>query len=726
MSISTKHTICGYCSTGCNLTIEKTDDNEKIKGDKKYSVNQGKACPKGLNIIQPYLSSDRGVTPLIRDNNGQMKPCDWNTALVKMSDQFKRILNEFGSESVAFISTGQIPTEEMAFLGALTKFGMGILDGDGNTRQCMATSVVAYKQSFGFDAPPYTYKDFEESDVLIFIGSNPVVAHPIMWSRVRNNKNNPKIIVIDPRETKTAKLATEHLAIAPKSDLIMLYGIANELIKRGWIDEEYIYKNTNGFEEFREQIKDVTLEDVSIKTKLSIEVIDGLIRTIHEGKKVSFWWTMGVNQSHAGVQTAQAIINIALMTGNIGRPGTGANSITGQCNAMGSRLFSNTTSLFGGRDFTNPKHRSEIAKLLEIDENIIPKRPSIPYNEIIERIKSGKIKGLWIIATNPIHSWTDLNNFKQTMKNLEFLVVQDIYPNTKTAKYADIYLAAAGSCEKDGTFINSERRIGHVSKIIEPPGDALSDFEIFSRLAKVWGCGDMFKKWQKPSDVFEILKKCSIDQPCDFSGIKNYAMLDRMGGIQWPYTDGLNLEVNERRLFENGKYYHADGKAKFIASNIEQNPERTCNKYPLILLTGRGSVCQWHTETRTSKITKLLKMYPNEAYVDINPIDAEKLGVKSEEYVWIMSRCGSVRALAIVNKSVTSGHIFMPMHYSTINELTPPIFDPKSKEPAYKLVAVNVMHETFFMKMFHPHADGKSYYEQGCDNTLCSGCSKVE
>src|SRR4029079_15530777 len=267
---------------------------------------------------------------------------------------------------------------------ALAKFGMGMLHGDGNTRQCMATSVVAYKQSFGFDAPPHTYADFEEADVIVLIGSNLCIAHPILWQRVMRNPHHPEIIVIDPRATETSMAASRHLAVSPKADLTLLYGVARILIERNWIDQTFIEGHTNGFHEFTEFLQAFTLDQVATETRLSAEAIELFARTIHEGKRVSFWWTMGVNQSHQAVRTAQAIINLALMTGSMGRPGTGANSITGQCNAMGSRLFSNTTNLLGGHSFDNPDHRRKVARTLGIDERLIPREKSWPYHRIME------------------------------------------------------------------------------------------------------------------------------------------------------------------------------------------------------------------------------------------------------------------------------------------------------------------------------------------------------
>jgi assimilatory nitrate reductase catalytic subunit len=318
------------------------------------------ACPKGWEALTPLAAQDRATTPLLRNTKtGKLEATDWDHALQVFTLKFKALLDQHGPESVAWLGTGQITTEELAFLGALGKFGMGLRHGDGNTRQCMATSVAAYKQSFGFDAPPYTYADFEQSDVLVFVGSNLCVAHPILWQRVLRNRKTPEIIVIDPRRTETAMAATQHLAILPKSDLVLLYGTAQALIQRGAVKKDFLQANTSGFADFATFVKQFTPELTCQATGLSAEAFERFVSSIANGKAVSFWWTMGVNQGHEATRTAQAIINLALMTGNIGRPGTGANSITGQCNAMGSRLFSNTTNLLGGHDFATRPISSE-------------------------------------------------------------------------------------------------------------------------------------------------------------------------------------------------------------------------------------------------------------------------------------------------------------------------------------------------------------------------------
>jgi predicted molibdopterin-dependent oxidoreductase YjgC len=504
----------------------------------------------------------------MRDSQGELQSVSWDKALEVFVENIRRIKNQYGPESVAFLSTGQITNEEFAYLGALARFGMGFVHGDGNTRQCMASAVVAYKQSFGFDAPPFTYKDFEESDVLVFFGSNPAIAHPIMWNRVKMNKKQPRIIIVDPRKTETAgSPGVEHYSLLSKSDLALLYGLSNLLITKGWINHEYIERSTSGFNSFQEHVQGFALDRASAITGLSPDQIIKLAETIHSGGRVSFWWMVGINQGYQAVRTAQAIINLALLTGNIGRPGTGANSITGQCNAMGSRLFSNTSNLFCGRDFTNAEHRQAVAQILNLDGALIPTQASFTYDRILEDIDSGKIKGLWIICTNPAHSWIDRNHLERILKKAEFIAVQDLFYDTATAQLANLILPAAGCGEKDGTFINSERRIGRLQKITDPPGEALPDFKIFQLVAHAWGCEDLFREWNSPETVFQILKRLSKGTPCDFSGVRDYAAIEEAGGIQWPFPENADVD-KERRLFDDGMFYHSDRKARFIFENI--------------------------------------------------------------------------------------------------------------------------------------------------------------
>lgn len=688
-------TVCGFCSTGCGLEAHMKDGEARnLSPDRDYPVNRGMACPKGWEALAPLDATDRATTPLARGADGGLHPIGWDEAMVRFVDGFRGIQEAHGDDAVAFLGTGQMPTEELAFLGSLAKFGMGMVHGDGNTRQCMATAVSAYKESLGFDAPPYAYADFEESDVIVLVGSNLCIAHPILWERVCRNPHAPEIIVVDPRRTETAEAATQHLALAPKSDLVLFYGLARALIERGAVDRVFVDAYTSGFEAFADFVDAFPVSRVLGETGLAPEVFERLVATIAAGQRVSYWWTMGVNQSHEGVRVAQSLIDLALMTGQIGRPGTGANSITGQCNAMGSRLFSNTTNLLGGRDFTDANDREDVARILSIPADRIPSEPSLAYDEILEAVREGRIRGLWIVATNTAHSWIDQDDFRALRDRLDFLVVQDMYATTETAALADLVLPAAGWGEKDGTFINSERRIGRIRKVRRSPGAALADFQIFRLIAHAWGCETLFSRWKTPEDAFDLMRTLSRDRPCDFSGIDGYRMLEVEGGMQWPVpegeTTGDRRPEAERRLFADGRFFHVDGRARFVFEAPRAVEEPTDAGHPLVLLTGRGSSAQWHTGTRTNKSATLRRLAPAEPALEVNPQDAAEASIRNGGFVRVASRRGAVVVRARVTAIVPRGAVFLSMHDASTNRLTHASFDPYSHQPSYKHCAVRI------------------------------------
>ena len=686
---------CNLCALACNLDFYVENGKiDRVSPTVDYPVNKGFCCIKGLNLDKQQTKIKARKNPLLRDENGEMKEVSWKEAFETFAKKMTSIQEKYGKESVAFISTGQMPTEDMALLGHVGRNYMGI-NGDGNTRLCMATSVVAHKQSFGFDAPPYTLNDAELSDTIILIGANPVIAHPVFWGRIRQNKE-AKIITIDPRKSETAINSDIWIDIKPKADLVLMYTLANVLIEKGYIDKNYIENYTEGYEEFKKHVAKFTLENVEEETGISAERVLELAEIIHAGKRVSFWWTMGVNQGYQAVRTAQSIINLALMTGNIGRPGTGANSLTGQCNAMGSRVFSNTTGLYGGGDFDNPVRRKAVAEALGVDESVLATKPTIPYNAIIEKAISGEIKGLWVICTNPRHSWANNEEFEKCVKNLDFFVVQDIYEDTHSAKLCDLYLPSVPAIKKEGVIINTERRASKVNPVIAKEEGELSDFEIFYNIGKELGMGDLLNGWETPRSTFELLKKCSKGMPCDITGI-TYEMLEGPNmegsrGVQWPFREGETLIEDERRLYEDGNYYTPSKKAKFHFEDIAENPIQTSKEFPYIFNSGRGTVGQWHTGVRSREIEASERIYSKESYVFMHPELALELNIVENERVSIASQNGVTRDFTIkISDHVKKEHLYAPMHYIETNALTPSVYDPYSKEPSFKTVAVNII-----------------------------------
>ncbi|MCF0146296.1 MAG: molybdopterin-dependent oxidoreductase, partial [Eubacterium sp.] len=434
--------LCNYCAIDCNLDFYVDEEENRIVGvtpTPGYPVNNGFCCIKGLSLDKQQTVVDKPHTPRVKQEDGSFSYPGWDAAFELIAGKFREIQDKYGYEAIAGISTGQLTMEEFAINGHILRDHMHT-NVDGNTRLCMASAVVAHKQSYGFDAPGFTLKDLDLSDTIILVGANPVVAHPIIWDRIRANRNK-KLVVIDPRRSETAKNADYFYSIKSKTDSTLFYGLANYFIETDQVDHEFVDAHTTGFDEYSAFVKDFPLEKVSEVTGISLDEIKELIGLIEKGERVSIWWTMGINQSHNAVRAAQSIINLQLLLGNYGKPGTGANSITGQCNAMSSRLFSNQASLYG-HPFDNPDARKKIAGIFHCDEEILAKGPTKTYNQIIEGINAGEIKALWIVCTNPRHSWTNNETFQKAMDKLEFYVVQDIYDDIESAEGCDVFLPA--------------------------------------------------------------------------------------------------------------------------------------------------------------------------------------------------------------------------------------------------------------------------------------------
>ena len=689
---------CNYCALDCNLDFYVEDEKiVRVLPTKGYPVNDGFCCIKGLSLDKQQTVVKTSPLPKIRQADGSMKEVSWDEGFQYVADQLQELQAKYGRESVAGISTGQLTMEEFAIFGHVMRNYLKT-NVDGNTRLCMATAVVAHKQSYGFDAPGYTLKDLELSDTIIFIGANPVVAHPILWKRVRQNPDK-KVIVIDPRKSETAMNADYWYPVKCRGDLYLLYTLANVLIEKGWIDQNYIEAHTEGYGEFKEFVKPFTLDQAQETAGLSPEQILELAQLIHEGKRVSFWWTMGVNQGYEAVRTAQAIINLALMTGNIGRPGTGANSITGQCNAMGSRSYSNTAVLYAGGDFTNPARRAKVAEALGVDESVLAEKPTATYNQIIEGINEGRIKGLWILCTNPRHSWTNNETFASAVKKLELFVVQDIYDTIESAEECTVFFPVVPGIKKEGTYINLERRLSAMRPCLAKKENEITDYEAILGVGKALGMGGLLKGWETPKDCFELMKKCSKGMPGDITGV-TWEMLENSNGVQWPFREGETLEDDERRLYEDGNFFTPSRKAQFKFEAPMDNPLPLTDEYPYLFNTGRGSVGQWHTQSRTSEVQFIGDVSAREAYLFMNPGTAAAYGLEENDRILVHSVNGEKAGFQVrISDQVREKELYAPIHYIECNKLTPSVYDPYSKEPSYKATPV------WFEKMEGGNAD---------------------
>lgn len=680
---------CNYCALDCNMDFYVEDGRiVKVLPTKGYPVNDGFCCIKGLSLDKQQTVVKTSPLPKIRQADGTMKEVSWDEGFTYVADKLKELQAKYGTESVAGISTGQLTMEEFALFGHVMRNYLKT-HVDGNTRLCMATAVVAHKQSYGFDAPGYTLKDLELSDRIIFVGANPVVAHPILWKRVRMNKDpNKKVIVIDPRKSETAMNADHWYPVKWKGDIYLFYTLANLLIEKNYVDEGYIAAHTERYEEFKAFVTEFTLDRAVETCGLTPEQITELAELIHSGKRVSFWWTMGVNQGYEAVRTAQSIINIALMTGNIGREGTGANSITGQCNAMGSRAYSNTAGLYGGGDFNNPVRRAKVAEALGVDESVLAEKPTATYNQIIEGINEGRIKGLWILCTNPRHSWTNNETFASAVQKLELFVVQDIYDTIESAEDCTVFFPVVPGIKKEGTYINLERRISAMRPCLPRGEHEISDYEAVLGVGKALGMGDLLKGWETPRECFELMKKCSKGMPLDMTGV-TWEGLENSHGIQWPFREGEELKDDQRRLYEDGNFFTPSKKAQFMFEQPKDDPLPLTEEYPVMFNTGRGSVGQWHTQSRTKEVQFVEDVSAKEAYLFMNPSMAAAHGIAEHDFVCVHSINGQSAVFKVrITDHVTEKELYAPIHYIECNKLTPSVYDPYSKEPSYKATPV--------------------------------------
>ena len=680
-------TTCGYCSVGCGIEVGVKDGKAIASRPlAAHPVNRGKLCPKGLSEHYIIDVENRAKYPLLR-KNGKLQRVGWDEALATMVEKFRATQAKYGRESLGVVSTGQLVTEEFYALGKLVQLGFGTNNYDGNTTLCMSSAVSGYKNSFGSDGPPGSYEDLEKADVVLLFGANIADNHPILCQYLDANPRNT-LIVADPRVTKTAMMADLHLPIKPRSDLALANGIAHILIRHGMIDRAYIERHTNGFDELARFLEAYSPDRVSEITGLSEELLYKTAFAYGRAKAGFIGWTMGVNHSTLGTVTVSALCNLALLTGNIGRAGAAPFSITGQCNAMGTRESGFASSMPGYRKFDSPEHRAELSALWGIEESRLPAKRGLAYPDIIEAAVGKKIRALWIIATNPLVSFPNQDVLRQALSNLDFLVVQDCYHPTPTTELAHLVLPAAVWGEKEGTYTNSERRVSKVNKAVKPPGEARSDFDIFLGLADKLGCREeLFPGWTGVEDSFNEWRRVSRGRLCDYSGI-SYRMLAEDGATQWPRPEGSG---SAQRLYEDGRFETPDGRAKLICADWQPFPEQPSRDYPFVLNTGR-TVEHWHTRTKTREVPILEHLSPR-AWLEMNPRDAKYLGLRSHDRVDVVSARGRVREIELrLTEIIAPGQVFMPFHFSetNVNEVTQSAFDPISREPNYKQCAIRV------------------------------------
>ncbi len=689
-------TTCGYCSVGCGMQIGVREGKAvAVRGNDDHPVNLGKLCPKGLAEHEVLAANSRARYPLLKNRKGRFERIGWDDAIETLVRKFHAARSVHGPRALGVLSTGQLVTEEFYALGKLVQLGLGTNNYDGNTTLCMASAVAGYKRSFGSDGPPGAYEDFEQADVVFLIGANIADNHPILCYRLERNKRKT-VVVADPRVSKTARMADLYLPLKPRSDIALLNGMAHILVRAGLIDRDYIEAHTTGFGELETHLERYTPERVASVTGLSVELVYRAALLYGRAKAPFVAWTMGVNHSTKGTETVNAINNLALLTGKLGKPGASPFSITGQCNAMGTRETGFTASMPGYRKFDDEFDRKDLAELWNVDPDSLPLERGHAYPDMVEACVKGDMKALWIIATNPLVSFPNVEVLQQGFDNLDFLVVQDGFHPTPTTQIADLVLPAAIWGEKTGTYTNSERRVSKVNKAVEPPGEARSDFDIFLAIADELGVREtLFPGWKMPEDAFEEWREVSKGRLCDYSGL-SYDLLDEHHAVQWPFTVTDAAKTNGRRpatsrLYADGAFQTPDGRARLFAIDWEPYPEQPSKSYPFVLNTGR-TVEHWHTRTKTKEVKILERMAPT-AWLEMNPRDARRLGFRPHDLVTVVSPRSRIDQLELrITEIVAPGQVFMPFHYEekNSNRLTQSAFDPISREPNYKQAAVRV------------------------------------
>jgi len=687
-----KYTTCGYCSTGCSIEVglDRSGAAVSSRGAAGADVNRGKLCIKGIFEHELFESAGRGTQPLMRASRlDEFAPTDWDSALDHVGGEIQRLQKTYGRDSFAIISTGQIMTEEFYTLGKLARGAIGTNNYCGNTTLCMASAASGYKRSFGSDGPPGCYEDFEHTDCLLAFGSNLPEQHPIIFWRLKMALEQRKfpVIVIDPRVTMFAQMADMHLPITPGTDLVLLNSLAHVILKEGLADQTYIDAHTTGADEFAALVAQYDPVSASKICGIDEDTIRNVARLYAKAGRAMSIWTMGINQSTHGSDGVVAINNLNLLTGNIGKPGCTSLSITGQANAMGTREWGSTTGLPGYRYLEKEKDRQEVADFWGIDAEFFPKHRGLAMTDILPAIETGQIKGLWLVATNPMTSMPNTPRIRKTLENLEFLVVQDAYRDVETNEYSHVYLPAAVWAEKEGVFTNTERRVNLIRNVQKPHGDSKPDFWIFNQIAKRFASERKIPAFPETTEgAFEEMKTLSKGRMLDYSGM-SYAMLEKQKGVQWPCSVGD--ATGTQRLYADGKFEYDNGRAKLIPLPYIENNEVPDETYPFWLNSGRV-VEHFHTRTRTGKMGNLNKFSPT-AYMEMNPDAAQPLGIVHGSYARLTTRRGDAVVMVQLTQRVPRNMVFVPFHFhECVNRLTLGLLDPYSRQPAYKQCAVKI------------------------------------
>ena len=690
MPVETK-TTCPYCGVGCGVIATVNDDGiVSIRGDQDHPANFGRLCSKGSALAETIDLEGRILHPEI---NG--KRATWDEALDLVASRFSDTIAEHGPDSVAFYVSGQLLTEDYYLANKLMKGFIGSANIDTNSRLCMSSSVAGHRRAFGADTVPGTYEDMELADLVILTGSNLAWCHPVLYQRLAAAKAarpEMKVVVIDPRRTMSADIADMHLAIRPDGDVALFTGLLAHLSGSPAVDHAFVEDHTVGFDAAMQAATEYSLPDIAEATRLTIAELISFYELFERTQKTVTCYSQGVNQSQSGTDKVNAIINCHLATGRIGRPGMGPFSLTGQPNAMGGREVGGLANMLAAHmAIESAGDRDRVQRFWA--SPAIAEKPGLKAVDMFRAVADGRIKALWIMATNPVVSMPDAGAVEAAIKACPFVVVSDVMAKTDTARHAHVLLPSLGWGEKDGTVTNSERRISRQRGFLDTPGEAKADWWQMAEVGRRMGFGAAFA-FRHASEIFAEHAALSGfenlgSRDFDISGV-DPKVYDGMAPFQWPRPQAG--DAGTTRFFADGRFYHADGKARFIVTALPE-VDRTSADYPLTLNTGRIRD-QWHTMTRTGKSARLTA-HIAEPFAELHPRDAQALGIESADLVELESPHGKVLLRALISERQARGSAFAPMHWNDqfaslarIDMVVAPVTDPYSGQPASKNTGV--------------------------------------
>lgn len=694
----TKSTCC-YCGVGCGVIIESENDKIiHVKGDPDHPANFGRLCTKGSTLHLSAKLDARALYPELRTSrDAPRQRVGWDESLDYVVDKFADTIAKHGPDSVAFYISGQLLTEDYYVFNKLAKGLIGTNNVDTNSRLCMSSAVAGYKTTLGADSPPTCYEDIDHTKCLFIAGSNTAFAHPIIFRRIEDAKaKNPdmKVVVVDPRRTDTAQFADLHLAILPGTDVALFNGLLHVMLWEDLLDMDYIHNHTEGFDALKNTVREYTPKMVADICGISEQDIVQAAKWFGAGPTLSMY-CMGLNQSIHGTEKNASLINLHLATGQIGKPGAGPFSLTGQPNAMGGREVGGMSNLLSAhRDLGNAEDRAEIAKLWGIDD--VPATPGKSAIEMFDAVKSGEIKAIWIACTNPAHSMPDLNNVLEALNKAELVVLQDAFNNTDSNEYADVIFPATTWGEKEGTVTNSERRITRLKSAAPKSGEARHDWEIAvdfaQRLEKKLAINKTLFPYTTTESIFNEHRETTRGRDLDITGL-SYQILETKGPKQWPFREGDT--EGEARLYTDGVFQKPGGKAQFTNALYKPTEDKTSARYPLHLLTGRLRD-QWHGMSRTGTIAQLYN-HVEEPLLSMNQDDMQRRQLKDGDIVKLSNKRGELNIRIQESDEVKPAETFLPMHWGRqfmsglgANALMPSAFDPTSKQPELKHTAIKV------------------------------------